>query len=195
MFTTKKGDDGHTRLLSGERVSKAHPAVMCTGTLDAFRASLAEARLELIASAKPEAEQHAAFLYWLLHVCFLIGTEVNDPCVRKPEYRVGEVDEEALKRLEQEQERLEAQLNLPRAFIVTATNLLSARFDVLATRARLLEREIVLLAESEPNFHASPLLAFVNRLSDYLVVLARVLEEGQHQPVDYTVIKRTDDSP
>ncbi|MFM1921695.1 MAG: hypothetical protein RLZZ303_3329 [Candidatus Hydrogenedentota bacterium] len=190
IFTTKKGDGGETRLLSGERVSKSHPIVRCTGALDRCRASLAEARLMVEASGEPGAEQHAQFLFWVLHVCFLIGTEVNDPLVAKPEYRAGTVDDDALQRLEAEQARIEAMLNLPRAFIVTATNPVAARLDVVATQVRDFERELVALAEAVPGFNAAPLLAFVNRLSDYLVALARALEAGRHQPVDYGVLAR-----
>jgi cob(I)alamin adenosyltransferase len=185
MFTTKNGDAGTTRLISGEIVSKAHPAVVCTGTLDTVRARLAEGRLLLLASDAPDKEYHAEFLFWLLHVCFLVGTQVNDPRSLKPEYRVDTVGEAHLKRLEAEQARIEATLNMPRSFIVTATTLEAARFDVIATEVRGLERDLVTLAEFEPAFEAVALLAFVNRLSDYLVVLARALDRGVHQPVDY----------
>lgn len=186
MFTTKNGDAGTTRLISGDVVSKTHPAVICTGVLDGVRAQLAEGRLMVLASDAPGAEEHGEFLFWLLHVCFLIGTQVNDPEGKKPEYRVDTVGDAHLLRLEKEQARIEATLNMPRAFIVTATTLEAARFDVIATQVRALERELVALAEAEPEFEAAGLLRFVNRLSDYLVVLARALDRGVHQSVDYS---------
>ena len=188
LFTTKNGDRGQTRLISGDKVSKSHPAVECTGALDSFRARLAEARLLLIERGVPDAQHHTEFLYWLLHVCFVIGTEVNDPQAKKPEYRIATLGEAHLKRLEEEQARIEAGLNLPRAFIVTATTSLAARFDVLATDVRVLERAIVRLSETEPDFEVAQLLAFTNRMSDYLVALARGLESGARQPVDYKVV-------
>ena len=188
-FTTRTGDTGSTRLISGERVSKSHPAVVATGSLDSVRAELAEARLLLQQSGRADAEEHAAFLFWLLHVCFLIGTQVNDPECRKPEYRVESVGETHLNKLESEQSRIEAQLTLPRSFIVTASNPLAARLDVIATHARAMERDIVLLSESSPAFEATELLRFTNRLSDYLVALARLVDDGQYVPVDYSVLK------
>lgn len=189
MFTTKNGDAGTTRLISGDVVSKTHPAVVCTGVLDGVRAELAEGRLLLLASNTPGDEEHAEFLFWLLHVCFLIGTQVNDPQSKKPEYRVDTVGDTHLRRLEAEQARIEATLDMPRAFIVTATTLEAARFDVIATHVRALERELVALSEAEPAFDAAALLAFVNRLSDYIVVLARALDRGVHQSVDYSRVK------
>jgi cob(I)alamin adenosyltransferase len=185
IFTTKSGDQGTTRLISGDRVSKAHPAVVATGELDTFRAMLAELRLMLLES--PHA-QHADFLNWLLHMCFVIGTQVNDPAGKKPEYRITDVSAGHVARIEEEQARLEATLQLPRAFIVSATGLLSARADVVATQARKLERSIVQLREAEPAFDSAQLLIFVNRISDYLCALARAVESGQHQPVDYRII-------
>lgn len=189
MFTTKNGDAGTTRLISGDIVSKTHPAVVCTGVLDGVRAELAEGRLLLLASNAPGDEEHAEFLFWLLHVCFLIGTQVNDPQSKKPEYRVDTVGDAHLRRLEAEQARIEATLDMPRAFIVTATTLEAARFDVIATHVRALERELVALSEAETDFDAAALLAFVNRLSDYIVVLARALDRGVHQSVDYSRVK------
>jgi cob(I)alamin adenosyltransferase len=187
-FTTRQGDSGTTRLLSGERVSKNHAIVHCTGQLDTFRAELAEARLLILESKASGGAEHAEFLLWLLHVCFLIGTQVNDPAASKPEYRIDTVGEAHLARLEAEQARIEAGLSLPRAFLVSATTLVAARIDVVATTARALERAIVGLAESEPAFDAAMLVVFVNRTSDYLVALARALEGGRHQPVDYEIV-------
>lgn len=188
IFTTKQGDNGTTRLISGERVSKAHPAVVATGELDTFRAMLAEARLMILESGAPDAEAHADFLWWLLHACFVIGTEVNDPSRLKPEYRVKEINETFIARIEAEQARLEATLQLPRAFIVSASTLLSARIDILATQARKLERTVVELSAAVPEFQSAQLMVFVNRISDYLCALSRALEQGSHLPVDYRIL-------
>ncbi|MBI1318363.1 MAG: hypothetical protein GC168_05345 [Candidatus Hydrogenedens sp.] len=188
FVTTKNGDAGTTRLISGEIVSKDHPAVVCTGVLDCFRAELARLRLRVIESGRSDANELGDFLFWLLHVCFLVGTQVNDPKRRHPEYRIQEVGEAHLTRLEAHQAQLEAGLNIPRQFIVSATSVLAAETDCCATHARELERAIVALQREEPQFDAVHLLCFVNRLSDYLVVLARHLEDGNHLPVDYTVL-------
>jgi len=189
FVTTKNGDGGTTRLISGEIVPKDHAAVVCTGVLDGFRADLALLRIDVLASGRDDAEDLGAFLFWLLHVCFLVGTEVNDPKRRHPEYRIDEVGEGHLSTLEARQAVIEAGLNIPRQFIVSATNRLAASTDCCATRTRDLERAIVALQREEPQFQSAHLLRFVNRLSDFLVVLARHLEDGHHRPVDYSVLQ------
>jgi len=187
--TTKKGDAGSTRTLAGVMLPKNHVVLECTGELDALRAQLALLRLLILEGEAPDREARAEFLWWLLHVCFLIGTEVNDPENTHPEYRITPLSPNHLEHLEAEQMALEARLNLPKSFIASAANPVAAHADITATIARALERKLVHLAAAVPGFEAGPILAFVNRLSDFLYILARHLEEGQHQPVDYAVLE------
>ena len=187
QVTTKKGDAGTTRTLGGTVVSKSHPTIECTGALDALRAHTALLRLRIQdqRTAEPALD---GFLNWLLHVYFLIGAEVNDPEGLHPEYRRDIVGPTHVERLEREQAVIEAQVRLPKAFIVSASNVLAAEVDLLATTARTFERELVRLKEVVPAFQAAALLAFTNRLSDTLYMLARYLEVGKHIPVDYEVL-------
>lgn len=188
--TTRNGDAGTTRTLSGEIVSKGDIVLECTGRVDELRAHTALARMLILERKPRDHEALADFLFWLLHVYFLIGTEVNDPAGVHPEYRKETTGAGHLARLEAEQARLEAALQLPRAFIVCASGVLSAQIDVAATVARTLERDLVRLKASEPAFEGEHILAFVNRVSDYLYVLARYVEDGVHVPVDYGALER-----
>lgn len=190
--TTKNGDGGVTRTLSGDVLSKAHPILECTGRLDALRAQLALLRLEIITVEPDEVEAIEKFLFWLLHCCFIVGAEVNDPERKHPEYRQGEIGPFHLDCLEKAQARLEAKTQFPRAFIVSAGNRAAALADVTATVARDFERSLVRLSEALPQFNAAALLAFTNRLSDYLYILARHLDNGKGQAVDYGVIYEID---
>ncbi|MCC6487383.1 MAG: ATP:cob(I)alamin adenosyltransferase [Candidatus Hydrogenedentes bacterium] len=192
QVTTKQGDGGETRTLGGEKVPKSHPIVECTGALDEARAYTALVRHHLLERFPEGQEGPAQFLLWLLHVYFLIGTACNDPRRKHPEYRRGELGEPQIRRLEAEQERLESRVTLPRQFIVTASNPLSAEVDVLATHVRRLERSIVRLKESVPEFDTTALFPFINRLSDTLYLLARDLEHGTHHTVDYSLLEPKD---
>lgn len=187
--TTQNGDQGTTRLLSGAVVSKSHLVLDCTGAVDRLRAQVALLRLHL--NDGPEESDCGAFLLWVLHTTFLIGTEVNDPQNVHPEYRQQTIGPQHLSTLELEQARLEETLRLPRSFIVSATTLPAAHADIAATVARDLERLVVRLAQEEPRFDAAHLLPFLNRLSDYLFILARHLEQGRHHPLDYDLLKRS----
>lgn len=186
--TTKQGDQGMTRTLAGDWVSKSDPIIECCGWVDALRAQIALLRVELVENMPEENEETGDFLFWLLHCCFLLGTACNDPLNKKPEFRRGDIGPHHLARLEKEQERLEGLVHLPRTFIVSASSLPAAHADIAVTTARTLERHIVRLKEAVPEFDAAHILAFVNRLSDFLYVLARFLENGQHQSVDYSVL-------
>ena len=192
QVTTGRGDEGYTVAISGDRLSKSDPVMECCGCVDALLAHTALVRVLIQESGREDAKQLSETLYWLLHVYFLMGTECNDPSAKRPEYRKGTVSPEHLKRLEAWQAELEAVLNLPKAFVVSASNPLSAQVDIACTAARSAERSIVRLKEAVPEFQAQDILAFVNRLSDFLYILARHLEDGRYQVVDYSIFDETD---
>ncbi len=188
QVTTRNGDSGTTRTLAGDVLAKSHAVLECTGWVDSLRAQTAYIRLLILEKKSRDHAEVADFLLWLLHVYFLMGSAVNDPLNKHPEYRKGEIGPEHLERLEAEQRRLEKLIRLPKSFIVSASNLVSAQTDVTATVARTLERNLVRLQEAIPGFEAAAMLSFCNRLSDYLYILARYLEEGHHLVVDYDIV-------
>ena len=57
-----------------------------------------------------------------------------------------------------------------------------------AYRGSLSERAFAELREAVPGFDAGIIPAFLNRLNDYLFILARWLERGEHVPVDYGIL-------
>lgn len=188
QVTTKRGDTGTTTALSGESYPKSHAIMECVGGVDELRAHTALAR-QLVLRDRPEgAEDVAAFLLWLLHVYFLIGTACSDPLDKHPEYRRENLSQKHIDRLEKEQARLEEAVKLPKAFIVSASNVHAAQVDVTCTVARRLERALVRLKESVPEWQARDILVFANRLSDTLYMLARFLDGGRHVPVDYSLL-------
>ncbi|HOF39623.1 MAG TPA: ATP:cob(I)alamin adenosyltransferase [Candidatus Hydrogenedentes bacterium] len=190
--TTKQGDRGETTALNGGTYPKCHPIIHCAGALDEARAQTALLRQVLIAQNDTGYDGAVAFLHWVLHTFFVIGTECSDPERKHPEYRRGAIGEKELQRLEAAQLRLEAQLALPRAFIVGASTIPAAHADVACTAVRRLERAFTALQQAVPGFDAGLLPAFLNRLSDYLYILARWLERGVHLPVDYGLLGETE---
>lgn len=188
--TTKRGDTGTTLILGGQRLPKSHPILEATGRLDSLRAHTALLRLQVMEQGDEQQREVLEPLFWLLHACFLIGTAVNDPECAHPEYRVADLGPAHLAYLEAVQTGLEERITLPKSFIVSASNLLSAQADITATVVRELERSLVELKDAVPAFEAVQILAFVNRLSDFFYIVARYLEQGMHQPVDYSVLDR-----
>ncbi len=189
QVTTRRGDKGRTTALSGERFAKSHPLVECVGAVDELRAHTARVRLRIIEEKPRDHEAASAFLHWLLHVYFVMGAECSDPLNKRPAYHRGYVGEGHLKRLEAQQAKWEEGVTLPPAFIVSASTPLAAEIDVLATVARRFERSLVRLTEAIPEWQPEALLRFANRLSDCLFILARYVEDGNHIPVDYSVLE------
>lgn len=185
-ISTKQGDRGMTRSLGGDAYSKSHPVIACSGSVDAFRAAMALCRTQWIESGNDDPGKLADTLMWLLHVSFLIGAQCSDPTNKRPEYRKGDVGPKHLERLEAEEDRLDAQLKLPKEFIVCASNSMAAQLDWACVVARELERNVVRMKEAVPEFDDTHILPFVNRASDYLYLAARYVEDGKHQPVDYS---------
>ncbi|MEK7794958.1 MAG: ATP:cob(I)alamin adenosyltransferase [Candidatus Hydrogenedentota bacterium] len=185
QVTTKNGDDGTSRTLGGDRLPKSHPIFECSGDVDSLRARLALCRLLVLESGREDANQIGESLYWILHVCFLAGAQCNDPENKHPEYRKLDVGPEHIEQLESAQFAIEERTRLPRQFIAAASNTLAAHVDLACTDTRRLERSVVRLKEAMPGFKCEHVLALVNRLSDYLFILARHFEDGSHATVDY----------
>ncbi len=188
QITTKTGDEGEAVALNGNRYSKAHPLMECVGAVDELRAHTALLRQQLLDSERPDRDELAAFLFWVLHTYFLMGAACSDPERTRPEFRHDEIGADHLHHLEKEQAQLEKGIRLPHAFIVCAGNSLAAQADVTAGVARRFERALVRLRDACSGFEADGMLAYTNRLSDYLYMLARYLEHPDHMAVDYDVL-------
>jgi len=188
QVTTKRGDLGETVTIAGDCLSKSHPILECCGKVDTLRARTASCRLAIIDSGRPDADELASMLFWLLHTYFLIGAQCNDPQDKHPEYRKGEVEPRHLEKLEGYQSAIESKLELLNAFIVGASTRPAAEADLACTAARDLERSVVHLKELESTFQAEHIIRFLNRLSDFLFVFARNLEDGKHLTVDYDML-------
>ena len=188
QITTKRGDGGTGIALSGDTYSKSHVIMECVGCVDELRAHTALLRLQIIEERPHEYVVLDDFLFWLLHTFFLIGSACSDPIEKHHEYHRRTLCPKDIKELEEEQERLERQTPLAKRFVVSASNTLGAQADIAVTVARRLERNVVRLKEAIPEFEATHILAYVNRLSDYLYVLARTLDAGTQLGVDYAIL-------
>jgi cob(I)alamin adenosyltransferase len=188
QVTTKRGDAGITTALSGDPLPKSHPVMECVGNLDELRACTARVIVHMAEAAPEDYATVAATLNWIQHIYFLMGSACSDPLGKHIEYRRRNLMPLDVQRLEDDQQRLEERTPLPHAFILRATNVLSAEADVACTVARRFERSLVRLKEHCPDFDAVEMLRFVNRLSDFLYILARFLEHDNHLPVDYAVV-------
>ncbi len=165
-ITTKTGDGGTTSLWSGERVSKDDLRVECYGTVDELSSILGMARH---ACVEPFVLGEITLLQRCLH---RVASELAS--TGRPKSRpVGPGDEAELTA---KIHALETEIAL-RGFVLPGMTPGSAALDVARTVARRAERRLVALARAAP---VSPTLSsWVNRLSDFLFMLARKEEFSQ----------------
>ena len=151
---TKTGDKGETSLASGERISKADVRIEAYGTVDELNSFIGLLRVTA------ESEQ----LAWIQNKLFNLGALLS----AAPGEWISEAD---VTQLEQWIDAMQAVVPPMRAFILPAGGETVCRCHVCRTICRRAERRILALgeqAEVQPE-----LLQFINRLSDYLFVLAR----------------------
>ena len=172
--TTKGGDDGQTSLGNGERVSKNHLRIHAMGAVDKLNSVIGWALSIAQSGIKNDLEKIQQDL-------FNLGGELA----------ISSSDQELLKNtrlewLEIESEKMNKELPPLKEFILPGGSELSSRIHIARTECRDTERTLVALGEVE----AVPALQrhYLNRLSDYLFILARKVknDEGSMEvPWDY----------
>lgn len=157
---TRTGDDGTTGLADGSRVAKDAPRVEAIGALDELNSAVGL----LLSEEMPATVRDC--LSGVQHDLFDLGGELSVP---------GHAIMTAAhcKRLEDAIDAFNGGLPALKEFILPGGSRAAGLAHVARTVARRAERTLVTLAKTDPL--APPLLQYVNRLSDLMFVLARVL--------------------
>jgi len=170
-ISTKMGDGGRTRLLSGEEVLKSSSRTDAYGDLDEAVSVMGLAR------SLTGVDRISEHLHEIQKTCFLIGAEL----AASPAAAAGLRDrlgEDHLHTLEDLGHALEEEVDLPPVFIIPGGTTASAALDIARTVIRRVERKVVALATEEGNGFSNPvILPWLNRLSDILFLLARLEEK------------------
>lgn len=162
---TKTGDAGQTALFGGRRVGKDHLRIDAYGTVDELNAFLG-----IVHDSTSEARVRR-LINTIQHRLFTVGASLASD----PEKKAAPVDLTAddVQLLEASIDELEADLPPLRNFILPAGHPVVSHCHVARTVCRRAERLIVALGREEPV--EERVLAYMNRLSDLLFVLARYL--------------------
>ncbi len=172
---TRTGDTGGTALFGGTRVSKADPRVAAYGDVDELNACLGAVR----AHAELDGDV-AELIEQLQRDLFAIGARLADPANKvAPRVTKVAVTDADIQRLEGWIDRFEAELPPLRRFILPGGNRAGAMLHVSRTVCRRAERSFV---GGGADTVGPQLLAYVNRLSDLLFVLARAVNHRAGQP-------------
>lgn len=172
---TRTGDSGETGLLGPSRVRKDHPRIEAVGAVDELSSHLGWARAEC--EALPELADLAARLAGLQRRLFEVGAELAADPSAAAGALPARVDVGAVEALEREIDELERQLPPLTRFVLPGGSRAASALHVARAVARRAERRVVSLAATEPV--RGELLAFMNRLSDLLFVMARLADRRQ----------------
>ena len=159
---TKSGDGGQTGLGDGRRVSKTDIRIQAIGSIDHLNSLLGWAMVEAGRPVKNDLERVQQDL-------FDLGGELAMPGIE-----LQLLNAERLQWIEHETEKLNKSLPPLKEFILPGGTELSARIHIVRTACRNTERDIVALAETKEDSDLHKV--YLNRLSDYLFVLARKVQ-------------------
>jgi cob(I)alamin adenosyltransferase len=165
---TRGGDGGETSLGDGARLRKDAPRIAAIGAVDEANAAIGLLRL-----ATREAPDVDAMLARIQNDLFDVGADLSVPGEGGERLRLTDTP---VVRLEAEVEAMNAALPRLTSFILPGGTSGAAHAHMARTIARRAERSVVRLTAEEPVTPA--LVRYLNRLSDHLFVVARVLNKS-----------------
>lgn len=172
---TKTGDKGTTALFGGTRVPKHNIRIDAYGTVDELNSWLG-----LIRDQKMDRHSER-ILISIQNKLFTIGSELaTDPQKAvlksgKERLRINKINEGDIELLEREMDQMNEALTPIAHFVLPGGHPTVSYCHIARTVCRRTERSVSLLCEQEP---CDPsILSYINRLSDYLFVLARKLSK------------------
>jgi len=163
QIATRTGDDGTTGLGDGQRVPKDHLRIQALGDVDELNSQLG------VLLAEPLPDDVRSLVVVIQHELFNLGGELS-----MPGFELLKAD--AVLRLDEALAHYNASLPRLKEFILPAGTRSAAIAHVCRTVARRAERAVVALAAHDA-VNAPP-RQYLNRLSDLLFVLARVLNRA-----------------
>lgn len=164
---TRKGDQGETRLVGGQQVSKADLRIESYGTVDELNAYIGAARLSCL---DIDCDELALVLHGVQNALFNLGsmlaTKLEDLHPMQPQ-----VTSDDIERLEQSIDKYNHSLPALRSFVLPGGNRPNVELHMARTICRRAERICVRLNEREAI--GDQVIPYLNRLSDALFVWSR----------------------
>lgn len=180
---TRTGDHGETSLVGGVRIKKSDVRLEAYGTVDEL-----SAQLGLLVALLKEGDEHDLLVRVqtnLFNVCTHLATDQS----QTPLYSSARLADGEIELLEARIDQLMKQLPERQGFILPGGSVAACQAHVCRTVCRRAERRIVALAEVA--VVAPEMQQYVNRLSDYLFVLAKIINfnEGVSEIIWQNVCK------
>jgi cob(I)alamin adenosyltransferase len=171
---TRTGDDGSTALSTGERRPKFDLRVSAYGTVDETNACIG-----MVRAAENLPPLIDAMLGRIQNDLFDLGADLATPeGVEKPSWEPLRVTAAQAERLETEIDAMNAHIPPLRSFVLPGGSPAAAALHLARTTARRAERLIVELARSQGEIVSPECIRYINRLSDFLFVAARAVNDN-----------------
>ena len=163
---TRTGDKGMTSLVGGIRIKKSSVRLEAYGTVDELCSHIG-----LLVAMLPDDDDDRPLLIRTQSNLFIVGSHLATDQSKTPLSPSGQLPEGEVELLEQRIDGLLALLPEPQGFILPGGAMAAAQSHVYRTVCRRAERRIDALAETD--VVGPEIVQFVNRLSDYLFILAK----------------------
>ena len=175
---TKTGDKGETGLIDGNRVSKANPRIVAYGTVDELNSNIGLAISFLKLKHKDLFLDLIDIMTRLQRDLFIMGSDLADPRfppAKKALFSTPRMEENMTVVLEEAIDKFEMEVEPITFFILPGGSIEASLLHVARTISRRAETTVTLLSIEQI---INPIvLVYLNRLSDFLFVAARLINK------------------
>ena len=165
---TKTGDTGNTSLIGGTKVPKSHVRIEAYGTVDELNSYIG------LLNDHIQHEPTKLILKEIQDRLFTIGSSLACDPDKELKMKIPDLQEEDIKLLEQEIDLMNEALPEMKSFILPGGHVAVSTAHVVRCVCRRAERNCVAMQQLE-TFVEPLVIKYLNRLSDYLFVLARFI--------------------
>jgi cob(I)alamin adenosyltransferase len=175
---TKTGDKGETGLIDGKRISKGNPRIVAYGTVDELNSNIGLAISFLRLKDKELFLDLIDIMTRLQRDLFIMGSDLADPRYppeKKEPFSTPRMEESMTLVLEDAIDKFETELEPITFFILPGGSIEASLLHVARTISRRAEITVTLLSKDQI---INPIvLVYLNRLSDFLFVAARLINK------------------
>lgn len=172
---TKTGDAGFTSLIGGTKVPKSHIRIEAYGTIDELNSWIG------LVNDQIKIERCNTVLKEVQDRLFTIGSTLACDPDKETKMKIPDLKETDISLLEKEIDAMNATLPVMKSFILPGGHVAVSTAHIARCVCRRAERHCVMM-QQEKMFIDPIIIKYLNRLSDYLFMLARFI--GQHLKVE-----------
>ncbi len=167
---TKTGDGGETGLVGSKRISKASARIDAIGSVDELNSLIGVIRSE------PLDDDFESWLQTIQNDLFDLGAILASTPEQQKKYSIAPISENRIQDLEAQIDQLQKTIPEIRQFILPAGNRAASLTHLARSVCRRAERAVIYLQGESSETQIPPtVVAFLNRLSDWLFIVARCL--------------------